>query len=272
MDRLKLILSDMPYIKRGEKLDFLTNELRRETGISDTENVSCLPYDPAMLEIIHSHSDGWVLDCGAGSKDESVYFPNVVCYEIVDYPSTDVLGVAEHLPFRDASFDAVLSVAVLEHVRDPIKAAQEIVRVLKPNGQLLCAVPFLQPMHGFPHHYFNATPEGLRRLFDRGMTDIRVEVPDTLHPVHALHWMLTSWAAGLSEQTRETFMKMTVADLLAPVWDSVGKPFAAELSPEKRRELACGSVLTARKSHRAAPPMAGFMEHRIAWLRGGFPR
>jgi SAM-dependent methyltransferase len=222
-----------------------------------------MPYDPAMLEIIRRHSEGLVLDCGAGSKAESAYFPNVVCYEIVDYPSTDVLGVAEHLPFKDAAFDAVLSVAVLEHVRDPIQSAKEIVRVLKPGGDLLCAVPFLQPMHGFPHHYFNATPEGLRRLFDHGMIDVQVEVPDTLHPVHSLHWILTRWTANLSEQTRDAFTKMTVADLLAPVWDLVPKPFAAELSQETRRELACGSVLTARKA--LAAEMVGFMEHRIAW-------
>jgi SAM-dependent methyltransferase len=177
-----------------------------------------------------------------------------------------VLGVAEHLPFRDSTFDAVLSIAVLEHVRDPIQAAREIVRVLKPGGELLCAVPFLQPMHGFPHHYFNATPEGLRRLFDRGMMDVKVEVPDTLHPMHALRWILERWAAGLSEETLERFMGMTVADLLAPVWLNVHAPFAAELSEDKRRELACGSVLTGRKQV-SAEVGQGFMEHRVKWWR-----
>src|ERR1700689_4104667 len=94
MSRLiPLVLSKLPFVRRGEKLDFLTDQLRRETGVSDTENISCMPYDPAMLEIIRRHSEGLVLDCGAGSKAESAYFPNVVCYEIVDYPSTDVLGV-----------------------------------------------------------------------------------------------------------------------------------------------------------------------------------
>jgi hypothetical protein len=26
-------------------------------------------------------------------------------------------------------------------------------------------VPFLQPLHGYPHHYYNMTGEGLRNLF-----------------------------------------------------------------------------------------------------------
>jgi SAM-dependent methyltransferase len=38
------------------------------------------------------------------------------------------------LPFSDASFDAVLSCGVLEHVRDPDGSVAEIRRVLRPRG------------------------------------------------------------------------------------------------------------------------------------------
>src|SRR4051794_9093060 len=99
--------------------------------------------------------------------------------------------LAEHLPFVENSFDAVLSVAVLEHVRNPLQAAAEMVRVLKPGGDLLCAVPFLQPLHGYPHHYFNITTQGIRRLFENDLGEIQVNVPDSLHPLHALHWILS---------------------------------------------------------------------------------
>jgi SAM-dependent methyltransferase len=44
------------------------------------------------------------------------------------------VGSAEALPFRDRSFDAAWSVAVLEHVPRPERALEELARVLKPGG------------------------------------------------------------------------------------------------------------------------------------------
>jgi len=91
---------------------------------------------------------------------------NVVNFEICSYPSTDVRGVGEKLPFKDNSFDGVLSLSVLEHVRDPFACAREIARVLKPGGKLYSSIPFLQPLHGYPSHYFNMTHQGHKRLYE----------------------------------------------------------------------------------------------------------
>ncbi|MDP4195854.1 MAG: class I SAM-dependent methyltransferase [Bacteroidota bacterium] len=49
---------------------------------------------------------------------------------------TKVLNVnGENLPFEDNTFDYVISLQVLEHVKDPIPILKEIFRVLKPNGK-----------------------------------------------------------------------------------------------------------------------------------------
>ncbi len=236
---------DMPFRVEDGRLNFLTRELRRETGIADTDNVSANPYDHEMMRLIEAYKDGLILDCGAGRRD--VYFDNVVNYEIVAYDSTDVLGVGEHLPFESNTFDAVFSIAVLEHVRDPFRCAAEIARVLKRGGRLYCCMPFLQPLHGFPHHYFNATPQGARRLFEDLLRVESVAVSPAMHPLWALSWILNSWSQGLDEPTRTAFMDMPVRELMAAPEPLLGAPFARELSTEKQFELATGTIVKAVK-------------------------
>ena len=90
--------------------------------------------------------DDLVLDVGAGRR--SVYYKNVVNLEISPYLTTDVRAVAEELPFESCSFAGVVSIALLEHVRDPFRAASEMIRVLKPAGELVCCVPFLSRFTG----------------------------------------------------------------------------------------------------------------------------
>lgn len=47
----------------------------------------------------------------------------------------------EALPFTDASFDAVLSNEVIEHVGDDRRSAAEMVRVLRPGGRIVLFCP-----------------------------------------------------------------------------------------------------------------------------------
>jgi ubiquinone/menaquinone biosynthesis C-methylase UbiE len=44
------------------------------------------------------------------------------------------LGEAENLPFRDRTFDNVLSVGAFNYFNDPLKALREMARVTKPGG------------------------------------------------------------------------------------------------------------------------------------------
>lgn len=47
------------------------------------------------------------------------------------------LADGSRIPFADASFDAVISLDVLEHVADQARCLKEMARVLKPGGRLL---------------------------------------------------------------------------------------------------------------------------------------
>lgn len=240
-----LIRPDMPHREEPMCLDFLTDDLRRAFGIDDGGAESSNDYDGDGLALIERHADGLVLDVGAGRR--AVYYDNVVNVEIAPFASTDVRGVAERLPFADGVFDAVISIAVLEHVRDPFAAAAEMCRVLKPGGELICCVPFLQPLHGYPHHYYNMTHEGLRNLFDRALEVQRITTPDSTLPIWSLSWMLRSWADGLSGPARREFLSLSVADLIDPASTYLDRRWVRELSADKNLELASACVLFGRK-------------------------
>lgn len=231
-----------------EHVDCLSDELRQRFGVVSTDRVSAHDYDEQALQIITRHQDGLVLDCGAGRR--SVYYTNVVNVEIVAYDSTDVLAVAECLPFHDESFDAVLSLNLLEHVKNPFLVARELVRVLKPGGELMCVAPFLQPLHGYPSHYFNMTREGLVTLFE-GLESPQFALYGAMHPIWALSWFLQCYVAGLPEDISGVFKAMTIADLLQPPHLLEQQPIARQLAPASCIELANAHALFARKP--AAP-------------------
>ncbi len=225
-------------------LDCLPQTTRDELHLDPTDNVSAHEYDDRARALIERHGDGLVLDCGAGLR--STYYANVVNYEIVDYDTTDVLGAAERLPFADESFDAVLSLNVLEHVKDPFGAAREIMRVMKPGAELMAVAPFLQPLHGYPHHYYNMTARGLESLFS-ALIDRRTHIYGAMQPVWALNWFLQAYHAGLPAETAERFASMTVAELMANPVPLECDPIVLHLSDRTRTELASAHALQASK-------------------------
>ena len=223
----------------------LDDKTRELFNIVDTANVSENVYHLPALQLIAKHQNGLVLDFGAGKR--SSYLSNVVNLEIVAYESTDVIAVGERLPFNDEVFDAIHSNAVLEHVKDPFACAKEIMRVLKPGGDLMCCVPFLEPYHGYPHHYYNMTHQGLKNLFpDIGV--LGVEVYEELRPITALRFMIASWAHGLPRVARDQFLNTKLGEILQEPYESLKtEPYVAQLPPNKNQELACCNTLFGRK-------------------------
>ncbi len=117
-------------------------------------------YPDRFLEL-YDQTAGPVLDCGAGGRS----MPGVVGIDIVGHPNHSVQADALALPFAADSFDLVLSQAVIEHVTDPQRYADEIIRVLRPGGLVYVEGAFLQPVHQAPAHFFNVTAFGLAHVF-----------------------------------------------------------------------------------------------------------
>ena len=224
--------------------NFLNRQLTEYGNVKSTAAISANDYDPISLRLIEQLANGLILDNGCGLRN--FYYPNVVNLDIVDYPTTDVISIGEKLPFKSNSFDAVFSLAVLEHVKNPFECAKEITRVLKPGGTLYAAVPFLQPFHGYPDHYYNMTSSGLKNLFSElEALECTVELPGL--PIAALTWFLNSYVQGLPQPIAESFKEMKVGDLLAHPHSYMDRDFVTYLHPQSNEELASCNYLLAKK-------------------------
>ncbi len=78
------------------------------------------------------------------------------------------VGLGETLPFRDESFNVILSYDVFEHVRDLRRVLEECHRVLKPGGRLWAMFP---PYYGPRAHHldFITTLPLLHHIFPPGV-------------------------------------------------------------------------------------------------------
>ena len=225
----------------GLHFDCMPRHCEQIHGVVETENISEHEYDGHAVKIIESIGEGGiVLDCGSGRRP--TYYSNVVNFDPVAYNTTDVVGVGENLPFEDGVFDAVFSLNVLEHVRDPFCCAREIARVLKPNGKLYCVVPFMSPYHGYPDHYYNMTKSGLHNLFKNHFHVQRQDVLDSGHPIHSITWILRNWSEGLLGSIKDQFLKR-VAELIGDPNAYFDEPFVKQLSKEKEFELGATTAL-----------------------------
>lgn len=92
-------------------------------------------------------------------------------YQVSDYTDQyhpDFVEDIHALSFADNTFDGLICLAVLEHVYDPKRAAEEIVRVIKPGGTALIYVPFIYRYHAHKNDYrdyFRYSKDGLAYLF-----------------------------------------------------------------------------------------------------------
>ncbi len=99
---------------------------------------------------------------------------------IYDDPAVDVVGFdiyaseciqfiadAHAVPLADASFDAVIVQAVLEHVLDPVQVVGEAHRLLRPGGLVYAETPFMQQVHEGAYDFTRFTDSGHRYLFRR---------------------------------------------------------------------------------------------------------
>jgi len=97
--------------------------------------------DPYLLSLFSGRR---VLELGCGANPQDHLGSEYIGVDISERALKERRGRGERvqadcssLPFKDESFDAVVTVALLEHVPEPEMVLREIIRVLRPGGIVL---------------------------------------------------------------------------------------------------------------------------------------
>lgn len=95
--------------------------------------------------------------------------------------STDIsCNLEGGIPVEDSSFDNVLCINVLEHIFKYQFLLEEMRRVLRPDGKLVLAVPFIIAFHPSPRDHWRFSKDTLERIMaDAGFKDVCVKTVGT---------------------------------------------------------------------------------------------
>ena len=132
---------ETPYTQY--KLDLVQENLAHPDGMQqDILDVGCNinPYHPLGLRSRLKESARYT-----GIDVSPAYFDNGE----TEVPRV-VVGSAEHMPFADGSFDAVVAADVLEHIPALSATAAQIARVLRRRGEAHVIIPQLYKLDALP--------------------------------------------------------------------------------------------------------------------------
>lgn len=216
--------------------------------LSDYKSESSNPVGKFWIDELETNPDKLYADIGAGLRP--VVWPNCLCVEVYPALTADILIDADcKLPFRDASLDGIGCFTVLEHVNQPWRMAEEFARVLKRGAKIFIDWPFLQPVHGYPSHYYNATREGLRSLFAGNFEVMELYTGKWQGPDYTVNWILNALVNSVKDEAIRTQLAgLRVADLCKqPPQGEFWKQILAALDDEAISTLSCGNQLIARR-------------------------
>ena len=131
-----------------------------------------------LIESLKDIKEGKVLDVGSERYGNRFLLNNFkgeyITVDIDRKANPDVIASVEDLPFKDNNFDIILCLEVLEHVKVPEKAINEMRRVLKKNGKLIISIPFLTPIH-MEEDYRRLTKKGVELLLQNKFSNVKIK-------------------------------------------------------------------------------------------------
>ena len=124
---------------------------------------------------------------------------DLIAFDVYSSPFVQFIADGHAIPLADGSVDGVIIQAVLEHVIEPWKVAEEIHRVLREGGLVYADTPFMQQVHEGPWDFTRFTESGHRYLFRRFE---HVDSGEVAGAGTALVWSIEYFARALTRSMR----------------------------------------------------------------------
>ena len=211
------------------------------------------------LRPVAKYLSGHLLNAGSGNRNvNSFLYANSVAeitnYDIASDDPQVVIGPLESMPFEDGRFDSVLCNAVLEHVVNAEESIRELARVVKPNGHVVVAVPFLQPFHACPTDFRRYTADGLEALGRKAGLDVVCVLP--VHSIaQTIGWILWEYAQEKGGRIRRS-LAWVIAFVATRLWNSTDPRLVRNANTFQavfRRPSQAPRALTGEWRERALP-------------------
>jgi SAM-dependent methyltransferase len=125
------------------------------------EAATALPFASPVVEI-----GARPAECQEDSFDARTLFSGLdyIGCDVQPGARVDRIEDVHALSFEDESVGGIIALDTLEHVADPIRAVQEMWRVLRPGGVVVLTSVMFFPIHAHPWDYWRFTPEGFSLL------------------------------------------------------------------------------------------------------------
>lgn len=140
---------------------------------------------------------------------------DIINVDIFAFDEVDIVADVADLQIKDESIDLILNIAMMEHVRDPVRVVKEMRRILRKGGKVFCYLPFMPPFHAAPDDFYRWTISGAREFFSEFNG---VEVSIGAGPASGFLWVFQEWLSILLSFGSKTLHDILFLTLMLLTW------------------------------------------------------
>lgn len=203
----------------------------------------------SVAELITS-LNGKLLDIGCGTKPykDLCEVDKYIGLEIEDEGNrnnsfADVFYNGKTIPFKDKTFDSLISNQVFEHVFNPDEFLQEANRVTKIGGVFLITAPFVWDEHEQPYDYARYSSFGLEHILNKHGFKV-IKIKKSNNGLEVVFQLINAYIFKITVTKYSYFNLLVSVFLMAPI-NIIGLIFS-KISP-RNNDLYLDNIVLAEK-------------------------